>query len=393
MALSPTASGFDPMLRILQITDKGPGAGGVRAVVEDHARMLEEQGLEVRRLRLHHGVAGEADQTEIRAPVGFAQDARTQHEALETLRRAAGTADLIHLHLGTTAVTPEFVTAAAATAPLLVTLHDISPFPDLSGYVEPLSLRERLGRMRHKALRQRVWQRVCACAEAIHAPSAYLSGLAIRAGAPAARVVVLPHAIRVPGIACQPVTGTAPLLIHAGLLSAPKGAGHLLPAFLLVSDRSARLTICGDGPMAGTLKREILQLGLSDRVTMTGRIPHDQVLGLFGRARAVLQPSLIPEGFGLTVLEAMSLGRPVIGFASGATAEWIMDGVTGLVAPPAPAGALAAALDRVLASPELAGRLGDEGRRRAQAVCLPERIGQELASLCRRVALSRQARV
>jgi glycosyltransferase involved in cell wall biosynthesis len=61
----------------------------------------------------------------------------------------------------------------------------------------------------------------------------------------------------------------------------------------------------------------------------------------------------------------MSCGRPVVGSAVGGIPFVVRDGVDGLLVPPGDAGALAAALDRLLASPSERMRLGDAGRRAA----------------------------
>jgi glycosyltransferase involved in cell wall biosynthesis len=66
------------------------------------------------------------------------------------------------------------------------------------------------------------------------------------------------------------------------------------------------------------------------------------------------------------VLEAMAQGRPVVATAVGGTPELVVDGGTGLLVPPNDVDALAAALGRLLADPELAGRMGDAGRVRVR---------------------------
>ena len=105
------------MGRVLQITDKGPGSG-IRRVVEDHATLLSEKGWVVTRLLLT--AAQSRDPHEETAPVPFGQHARVQAVSLTTLKQAARHADIIHLHLGLTAVTPDLIQLAADIAPLVV---------------------------------------------------------------------------------------------------------------------------------------------------------------------------------------------------------------------------------------------------------------------------------
>lgn len=69
------------------------------------------------------------------------------------------------------------------------------------------------------------------------------------------------------------------------------------------------------------------------------------------------------EGFGFTNVEALSFGLPVISSHVGAIPEAVQDGVTGSLVPPGDVDALSQAMERLLADPSLARRLGDAGRR------------------------------
>jgi glycosyltransferase involved in cell wall biosynthesis len=78
----------------------------------------------------------------------------------------------------------------------------------------------------------------------------------------------------------------------------------------------------------------------------------------------VALPSALPEPFGGVVIEAMALGRPVVGTNAGGTPEQIDDGVTGHLVPPGDPPALAEAIGRLLADRELRERMGAAGRSR-----------------------------
>lgn len=367
------------MGRVLQITDKGPSSGGIRRVVEDHATLLSEKGWVVTRLLLT--AAQSRDPQEETAPVPFGQHARVQAVSLTTLKQAARHADIIHLHLGLTAVTPDLIQLAADIAPLVVSLHDIAPFEIPSEPPPPpQTLAKRLARWRHRPARRAVWQAVCDNATIIHAPSRYLADLAQQAGAPSARLIIVPHSVPLPQTRPPELADCPPLVVYAGLLSTQKGAHLLLPC-LCALPSDTRLAICGDGPLANTIARSLAQLDLEERVTLTGRIDHAEVLAWMGRARVVVHPSLIPEGFGLTILEAMMLGRPVAGFGKGATVDWLTNDVTGLVAEPANADALAGAVEVLLRDFGLGARLGTAGAARAAALCSPDTVQEALIKL------------
>jgi glycosyltransferase involved in cell wall biosynthesis len=98
-------------------------------------------------------------------------------------------------------------------------------------------------------------------------------------------------------------------------------------------------------------------------VRFAGRVEADDMPARYGNATIVVQPSL-EEGFGLPVVEAMASGLPVVASRVGGIPEIVVDGVTGLLVPAGDPAALAVAIERLLADPELAQRMGAAGRER-----------------------------
>jgi len=82
------------------------------------------------------------------------------------------------------------------------------------------------------------------------------------------------------------------------------------------------LKIFGDGPEIKKLKRMA-----GSKTEFFGRIPELEKIELFQNAIAFLHPQL--EDFGITAVEAMAAGRPIIAFGKGGAAETVLDGVTG----------------------------------------------------------------
>ena len=76
-------------------------------------------------------------------------------------------------------------------------------------------------------------------------------------------------------------------------------------------------------------------------------------------------PSTQPEPFGLVVLEAMASGKPVVATAPGGPSETVVEGETGFLVQPSDPEGTAAAVEKLLADPELRARMGTAGRRRA----------------------------
>jgi glycosyltransferase involved in cell wall biosynthesis len=99
-------------------------------------------------------------------------------------------------------------------------------------------------------------------------------------------------------------------------------------------------------------------------VRFVGKVPPDELPARYGDATVAVLPSL-EEAFGLPLVEAMAAGLPTVASRVGGMQEIAVEGETGFLVPPGDAGALAEALERVLADAELAGRLGEAGRARA----------------------------
>jgi glycosyltransferase involved in cell wall biosynthesis len=88
-------------------------------------------------------------------------------------------------------------------------------------------------------------------------------------------------------------------------------------------------------------------------------------------------PSILPEPFGLVVIEAMASGKPVVATAPGGPSETVADGETGYLVNPGDPGAMAAAVETLLADAEKRTRMGQAGRKRAcEAFSLPRYVKQ-----------------
>jgi glycosyltransferase involved in cell wall biosynthesis len=142
-----------------------------------------------------------------------------------------------------------------------------------------------------------------------------------------------------------------------------KGARYLIEALALLKDRrDLHLTVV-DRPIALLVPTLAHELGIEDRVTVTGRLSVEELHQLYNRAQMLVSPSLY-EGFGLPAAEAMSCGTPVLATTAGAFPEVIEDGVSGLLVPPGDARALADGIERVMSDSGMRERLGQEGRQR-----------------------------
>jgi glycogen synthase len=161
----------------------------------------------------------------------------------------------------------------------------------------------------------------------------------------------------------DPLPGVArPRVLFVGRLEGEKDVATLVRAFARLADRRAELVLVGDGSDREKLERLARELGIAPRMRITGYVPRPQVAAAFAYADVLAMPSRFEE-LGTAVLEAMQAGVPVVASDVGGLPEAV--GTAGLLVPPGDVGALAGALDRLLADRALRSRLGATGRRRS----------------------------
>lgn len=139
--------------------------------------------------------------------------------------------------------------------------------------------------------------------------------------------------------------GPSDTLVFVGRLSAQKGVPLLIDAFaqLAKTHPRARLTLCGDGEMRGEVEKRIAELGLSDRVTITGWLDSAGVHEHLRSARALVMASFA-EGLPVVIMEAMALTRPVITTSIAGVPELVKDGENGWLVPAGDVDALVRAM-------------------------------------------------
>jgi glycosyltransferase involved in cell wall biosynthesis len=272
-----------------------------------------------------------------------------------TLRRLRP--DAVHTHL----VHADVYGALTARGALVSTKHNDDPF--------------RLGPFRHveRALTRRV-DRVIAITGALARFNVE------RVGLPADKVEVVHYGLD----SAPPAWGENPPVLL------PEGARVLLAICRLVPQKGvdvairaladlrrehadAVLVVLGEGDERGALVRLAAELGVADAVFLPGR--GGDVAEWLARAEVLVHP-VRWEGFGLALLEAMLAERPVVASGVSSVPEIVVGGETGLLVPPDDPAALARAIGRLLADPELASRLGTAGRERARSEFSVDRMAR-----------------
>lgn len=151
--------------------------------------------------------------------------------------------------------------------------------------------------------------------------------------------------------AADPATG-APVFVNVGRMSAQKGQLVLLDAFArtLADLPEARLVIVGDGELRSLVERRIAELGIGDRVELTGSVSEAEVRRRLRAAHALVLPSSA-EGLPMVIMEAFAMGTPVISTYIAGIPELIEDGRSGVLVPAGRADLLAAAMTRIARTP------------------------------------------
>lgn len=241
------------------------------------------------------------------------------------------------------------IAATAARRPLIWHLHDI-----ITGV--------------HFGAMQRRVQVTLAnyCTTKVIVPSQAAADAFIAEGGRKELVTVVPNGLDVMPDSSTPAEIRRELKLPAGplvgvfsRLAAWKGQHVVLQALARtpgVSCIIAGSALFGEEPYADKLSRMVVDLGLADRVHFLGQ--RNDVPRLMRAVDAVIHPSIDPEPFGRTLVEAMLADVPVIATDAGAASDILEAGKAGTLVPPGDADALAAAIAKVMSRPpELAGQL------------------------------------
>lgn len=172
-----------------------------------------------------------------------------------------------------------------------------------------------------------------------------------------------------------------PVAVHVGRVAHEKNLYFLLDVAAAVRLRvpDLLLLVAGEGPAVPDLRRRVAELGLDRSVHFVGYLDRARELADAYRAGDCFVFASKTETQGLVLLEAMTLGVPVVSVAAGGTLDLLSAGC-GALTPPAEVVPFAAAVERVLASPSLRAAMAAAGRRHA-AQWTPAAFARRLATL------------
>lgn len=247
----------------------------------------------------------------------------------EVRRLAAENAQLFHAHFGTVAV-DIWPLVRALNLPMVVTLHGFD-----------INIHREWWEAGHGGRRRRSYPRkllALAREPRVHfiAVSEAIRRRAIEYGIPADKITVCYIGVDTerfkPG--GLPITERPCRVLFVGRLVEKKGCTYLIEAFAKVAQQvpDAELVIVGDGPLRAQLEAQAR--GVGGQIKFLGALSSEQVKQQMDQARVFCLPSVTAEngdaeGFGIVILEASSMGIPVLSSAIGGATEGILQGKTG----------------------------------------------------------------
>jgi phosphatidylinositol alpha-1,6-mannosyltransferase len=169
-------------------------------------------------------------------------------------------------------------------------------------------------------------------------------------------------------------TENGPLLVFVGRLVPEKGVFDVLEALRMIQCDlpGATALIVGEGPSRETLKEFTDSSDLTGTVFFPGWIKPSEIVSYMAAGDFVLGPSKESpngwiEAFGLTMVEAMASGTPLIATRSGGIPDLVTDGETGILVDPGNTAAITAAVKELVQNPDVAARIGVAARERARS--------------------------
>ncbi len=300
--------------------------------------------------------------------------------AVKSLRQLliSGRVDLIHAHNGRTMLSSAVAVSLAGKGAAVATQHFLEP--DHVNRKGPKSI---LSGAAHHWVGGRL-KHYIAISDAVR------DSMLSRNEAPVSKITVIPNGM--PPVELEKLIAVSQvrsslglhegqvMLLCAARLEKEKDVTSLITAMEVVS-RTLPDVICfvaGKGSLHSELTAQINRLGLSGKVKLLGF--RDDILSLIAACDLFVLPSLA-EPFGLVLLEAMALRKPVIATDAGGPREIVVSGNTGTLVPPAAPESLARAIVQICSEPGALTRLGDHGFARYQELFTAERMSKAMISV------------
>jgi glycosyltransferase involved in cell wall biosynthesis len=376
--------------------------GGEDVMVDFEHRQLEKAGHEVRRFEVNNGDAiGDSGFAKLRGAALTAAQAGWSRKSMKSVLALLEDfrPDVGHVHNWFPLLSPSVYEAHRLSGiPVVQTLHNYRLFcaggtcwdgrEVCTDCVDGKRSRAiRRGCYRNSRTQSAVWWRTMAggwrngtfqsAVDAYLAPSKIVRDLHIEAGLPAEKIRVVPNGCDDPGV--FPHDGQKPEAIFVGRLEEEKGIRSLIEGWRALP---WNLNIVGQGTLGNELKRKY---ACCPQIRFHGQQPRNRVLELIRQSSIAVVPSIWYEPFGLGVIEAMAIGRPVVTAGAGAPGSLIEHGVSGVHVSESDPGSLSTACRKLLTNPHHTAHMGSEARKRYKRLYSPEAHIRKLVEVFERL--------
>lgn len=162
--------------------------------------------------------------------------------------------------------------------------------------------------------------------------------------------------------------------VFVGMLRKYKGLDILVKA---MQETKEKLIIVGDGPEKNRIINLVKELGLNERIYLTGRVSDSKKFELLSKSKGFILPSITnAEAFGMSILEALRYEKPVISTEVGTGTSWVnLNNVTGFVVPPCDPLELANAINKISDSSKLWYEFSKNAGKRFNDLFVNEKMG------------------
>ena len=356
-------------MKVLHVVSIASEVGGAEVHVKLIRDSMQRQGHEVFVLSTDRNAAGKDTFADVMIPAvsggSFTRLLKHfwNHDAYRKVRDVIHEfgPDIVHLHT-ITEFSPSLLWGIGET-PTVLTVHGAEEFTLglLPWFLAPSDYSHGsyrwediriIGRLRYAYLRymQRpAYLLALKRLKLIVAPSKYMART-IAGDFPRTPILHIYNGVVLNRKAPLPPPSSRPTVLYVGRLEAVKGVDYLIKAFAYVHRDfpESRLRIVGDGSQREALKILTKQLGLSDDVEFAGWVKHEQIHQEYVAATLMAIPSLWPENLPSVAIEAMAIGRPIVGTNAGGLTELIDTNVTGVLVEPADEYGLAHAMSGMI---------------------------------------------
>ena len=389
-------------MKILLMHNYYQHSGGETVVLEREKAVLEEHGQEVRIVATHSNqITSMLSKVAAAAKSIYSPSARRMAEA----EISAFKPDIVHVHNFLPLLSPSvYYACRSAGVPVVQSIHNyrqVCPGGQLlrKGQVCELCVKKRFAwpgivhacykgstaatatvaamLSIHHALG--TWEKLV---DVYIAPCDFVRRKLIEGGVPPLKIEIKPHFVDDDGCVGDGKGGYA---LFAGRLSPEKGVDTLLASWEEL-DNIIPLIIAGDGSSAALLSDAQAKI---QNLKCLGWVPHESVRDLMRGAAFLIVPSKWYEAFGLVIIEAFSVGTPVIVSAFGAIQELVCDAITGWHFQPGDARDLVAKVKWAVSHPEYLREMRVRARAEFEAKYTPERNYELLMRIYQRACAAK----